>query len=112
MTSNIRNLPSIVEIGDGYKKWSDGTLEQWGRVSMPAQANTVSVAVSFAKPFANPSYSFLLTAGRNVASSHMFSEANSAGNSARTINGTAIVWSKSAHAYATEVSWYAIGKWT
>ena len=99
MTSNIRNLPSIVEMGDGYKKWSDGTLEQWGRVS-------------FAKPFANPSYSFLLTAGRNVAASHMFSEANSAGNSARTVNGTAIVWSKSAHAYATEVSWYAIGKWT
>jgi len=42
MTSNIRNLPSIVEQGTSgiwtYRKWSDGTAECWGQTSVASHA--------------------------------------------------------------------------
>lgn len=116
MTSKIRNLPSIVEQGaDGYcsfRKWSDGTLEQWGTASIPAVAGNSSTSVSLAIPYIDTNYAVVLTGGNNAGGSVILAENNySNANRERTTSSFKVSAFKSGFAYYIGFSFYTIGRW-
>ena len=116
MTSTIRNLPSIVEQGAiGYcifRKWSDGTLEQWGITQIPASAGNASTSVSLASPFVNTDYIVQITGGYNATGVVILAENNfSNGNRERTASSFRVSAYKSGFAYYIGFSFYVIGKW-
>lgn len=57
MSNRASNNPFVTETyqngTSGYRLWSDGYCEQWGRISVGLDA---SVSVTFLKPFMNASY--------------------------------------------------------
>ncbi|MBR6355162.1 MAG: hypothetical protein IKS01_05205 [Paludibacteraceae bacterium] len=105
----------VVEQGENtygtYRKWNSGVLEQWGAISASASGGNVTSTIQFPTSFFDKSYSVELTPRRNFGASMSISESNSAGNAERTTDTTKVTWWKSGNAYATEISFHAIGKW-
>ena len=116
MISKIKNLPSIIEEGAigvaNYRKWSDGTLEQWGIAQIPASAGNASTSVSLAIPFVNTDYIVQITGGYNATGAVILAENNfSNGNRERTASSFKVSAYKDGFAYYVGFSFYVIGKW-
>ena len=112
----ILQMPFVIEQGASgyclYRKWSDGTLEQWGNTGTPSSAGNASITVSLASPFVDTNYAVLVTGGTNATGAVILSENNySTGNRERTTSSFKVSAYKSAHAYYIYFSFYAIGKW-
>lgn len=98
----------------GYCKMPDGTLMQWGVLSVFAQSGDVisgTVQLNSALPFVNTAYTVILTPQRNCIAylTSPIAESNSGGNVTRTTTSFAIV-AKGTNANIS-VSWLAVGRW-
>lgn len=51
----------------GYRVWSDGFIEQWGKVTVPGEDNDKTL--TFQKPFKNANYN-IQTAGYKISDRH------------------------------------------
>ena len=115
MLTKITNTPLVVESGYGevsYRKWSDGTLEQWGIASITASSGNASSTISFATPFVNTDYTVLLTGGYNATSVVTLAENNHTNaNRERTTSSFKVSAYKSGYAYYIGFSFYVIGRW-
>ena len=106
----------VVETGAAnngfYRKWSDGTLEQWGFASFSARSGTATTTITFPTAFVNTDYYLQITPRQNVFAGHTFAENNGgAGNREATTTTTKISWFKSGNSYATNANYYVVGKW-
>ena len=116
--SKIQYNPIVVESGYNtkafYRKWSDGTLEQWSRGVMAtgASSGNVQTSIAFPIPFLDTTYALMVLGQSNVISGTTIAENQySNGSANRTVNSTQISFYKTGNAYAQYFSWYAIGKW-
>lgn len=108
-------LSKIIESGDGYIKYSDGTMICYGTSDITAQITNpwgssyygnVKVNPTFAKPFISPpTISATIRTTGNLA--------NVAGISTSTTKITAIflITFASQDSYTGKLDWVAIGKW-
>lgn len=109
-------MPFVIEEGSVgvtfYRKWSDGTLEQWGIANIPSSAGNSSTTVNLATPYKDTNYAVVLTGGTNATGVVILAENNhSTGNRARTTSSFSASAYKSGFAYAIGFSFYVIGKW-
>lgn len=112
----LLQMPFVIEEGSVgvtfYRKWSDGTLEQWGIANIPASAGNASNNVGLASSFVDTNYAVLLGGGGNVTTGVTLAENNHlTGNRERTTSSFKVSAYKSAHAYSIGFSFYVIGKW-
>ena len=112
----LLQMPFVIEEGvvgvANYRKWSDGTLEQWGIIQIPASAGNASTSVSLASPFVNTDYIVQITGGYNATGVVILAENNfSNGNRERTASSFKVSAYKNGFAYYVGFSFYVIGKW-
>lgn len=102
------NKAYIVEMGDSedgknhYRRWSDGTIEQWGVTGDKGQSVT---QLSFPIAFADTNYSFIAFVNEGTSSGNWFGMSTSQKTPSSIsfeISGNPIS--------AKNYSWYAIGK--
>lgn len=53
----------------GYRVWSDGFIEQWGKVTVPGEGSNKTL--TFQKPFKNANYN-IQTAGGRISDRHAY----------------------------------------
>jgi hypothetical protein len=109
--SPVGGADYVVEQGNGYRKWANGTMEQWGKHAIGASSGTATQTINFSQAFIDTDYSFFAMPHRNIAAGQSFAEQNSSMNNARTTSSTVVAWMKSGHSYTTDFSWFAIGRW-
>ena len=113
---NIIKCDYVIEQGSNtngyYRKWSSGTLEQWGQVTTSASSGNVSATIHFPVEFVDTAYYIQLTASRNFGVSQSLAECYySSGNRQATTAQTTVSWFKSGNSYATEIRYFVIGRW-
>ena len=116
MLTKITKTPLVIEsasVGEvTYRKWSDGTLEQWGVGHFSAVSGNATMVVTLPVAFTNNSYSVALGRGRNMNNYvTQLSLCDAAGNTGRSKNSFTITAYKSGFNYTLDFDFYAIGKW-
>lgn len=96
---------------DGYTKWASGKLEQWGAITISASSGTASAVVTFPAAFANTSFNFVMTGGRNISSQCYLIEGDTGANLSRTTTTTKVRVEKTGKAYEMTAYYRAIGAW-
>lgn len=99
LLAKLTNTPIVVETGSNtrgtYRKWSDGTLEQWGLEASRSNSNR---SVAFPIPFASNAYVILGTNTSGTMSDFMTSASSASSFSIYPVT-------------YTQLFWIAIGKW-
>ena len=99
LLAKITNTPIVVEQGTNtsgsYRKWSNGTMEQWG---LEASASASAHNVPFPKAFISTAYTVVCSNTSGIQANFMPSSTNVA---YFTVYPTASV----------QLFWIAIGKW-
>lgn len=102
------NKAYIVETGDSedglshYRRWSDGTIEQWGVTGSMGQS---LIQLSFPIEFTDTTYSFTTFVNEGTSSGNWFGVSTSQ----KTTSGIRFEISGNPN-NANNYSWYAIGK--
>ena len=104
------NKAYIVETGDSadglshYRRWSDGTIEQWG---ITGKQSVAQIAITFPIAFADTSYSFFGFPDEQYAYGGWFG----IGTLDKTTSSITVrIYGASDGASSLNDSWYAIGK--
>lgn len=99
----------IPEEDNGYLKFVDGTLIQWGS-DMTSNTNAVKV-INLQIPFINNSYfvTYQFTRNANTVTRSWIGDAG--GNEARTEDNFGIYLQRSSGISMVYISWAAIGRW-
>lgn len=99
----------IPEEDNGYLKFVDGTLIQWGS-DMTSNTNAVKV-INLQIPFINNSYfvTYQFTRNANTVTRSWIGDAG--GNEARTEDNFGIYIQRSSGTSMVYISWAAIGRW-
>ena len=99
----------IPEEDNGYLKFVDGTLIQWGS-NMTSNTNAVKV-INLQIPFINNSYfvTYQFTRNANTVTRSWIGDAG--GNEARTEDNFGIYIQRSSGTSLVYISWAAIGRW-
>lgn len=114
----LDSRPYVIDQGESathcfYRKWSDGTLEQWGNYSVPATAGNGRVTVPLAIDYIDTDYIVTLSRNSNAAGDVTvlgeFDYTNK--NRNRTVNSFMVSALKTGFAYAIYFGFYTIGKW-
>lgn len=115
---SLDSRPYVIDQGESathcfYRKWSDGTLEQWGNYSVPATAGNGSVTVPLAINYIDINYTVTLSRSSNAAEDVTilgeFDYTNK--NRYREVNRFKVSALKTGFAYAIYFGFYTIGKW-
>lgn len=102
-------ISKIPEEDNGYLKFVDGTLIQWGS-DMTSNTNAVKV-INLQIPFINNSYfvTYQFTRNANTVTRSWIGDAG--GNEARTEDNFGIYLQRSSGTSMVYISWAAIGRW-
>ena len=115
--TSLDGRPYIIEQGAvsycSYRKWSDGTLEQWGTASVASISGNAAQTVNLAVPFVDTGYTVTLSRGNNATTSvTVFAECNHVnGNRERTVSTFKVSAFKTGYAYTIGFGFYVVGKW-
>lgn len=100
------------EFGDGYIKYTNGTLICYG--GFTAGTTTVTLdgySINFPVPFKDTAYKIIAIPDYNGNIINSYWIGNAGGNREKYPNAIRISWYKSASNYSVGFSWYAIGHW-
>lgn len=104
----IGNLP---EEEDGYIKFPNGTLIQWGVAHFPSGKTSDTLTVSLPIAFLDSAYTVLLAKSSNGHTYTNLVEANETGNSEKTSNSFKVTGYFNTTNYNKSFNWQAIGHW-
>ena len=104
------NKAYIVETGDSedglshYRRWSDGTIEQWG---VTPKASSEPTTITFPVAFSDTKYSFVFMVDESYVSSSSWMGIQS---EEKTTTSIAVRIQGGNESNATNYAWQAIGK--
>ena len=97
--------------GDGYIKFPDGTLIQWGTAHFASGKTSDTMIIDLPVAFANNAYSVSLTKSSNGHTCTNLVEASGVGNSEKTADSFKVTGYFNTTSYNKSFNWQAIGRW-
>lgn len=112
VVGNISDLNGkLLDEGDGYIKFPDGTLIQWGIAHFASGKTSDTMIIDLPVAFANNAYSVSLTKSSNGHTCTNIVEASGVGNSEKTADSFKVTGYFNTTSYNKSFNWQAIGRW-
>lgn len=104
-------IGKLPDEGDGYIKFPDGTLIQWGIAHFASGKTSDTMIIDLPVAFANNTYSVSLAKSSNGHTCTNLVEASGVGNSEKTADSFKVTGYFNTTSYNKSFNWQAIGRW-